>query len=71
MWGKGCLTIKSLAMKAAQGVKEAYLAVGKSHLYQQIANGEEHVTCIAFSLSGSKHVHSCLERLNYISPAAE
>lgn len=71
MWGKGCLTIKSLAMKTAPGVKEAYLAVGKNHLYQQMANGKEHVTCIAFSLSGSRHVRSCLERLNYISPAAE
>lgn len=50
---------------------EAYLAVGKSHLHQQTANGEEYVTCIAFSLSGSRHVCSCLERLNYISPAAE
>lgn len=50
---------------------EAYLAFGKSHLYQQMANGEEHVICIAFSLSGSRHVRSCLERLNYISPAAE
>lgn len=71
MWGKECLTIKSLAMKIAPGVKEAYLAVGKSHLYQQMANGEEHVICIAFSLSGSRHVRSCLERLNYIFPAAE
>lgn len=58
-------------MKTAPGVKEAYLAVGKNHLYQQMANGKEHVTCIAFSLSGSRHVRSCLERLNYISPAAE
>ena len=71
MWGKECLTIKSLAMKTAPGVKEAYLAVGKSHLYQQMANGEEHVICIAFSLSGSRHMRSCLERLNYIFPAAE
>ena len=28
-------------MKAVPGVKEAYLAVGKSHLCQQIANGED------------------------------